>query len=379
MERTLKVLFVDDDQMVQEIARSILGQEGDLAVEVAGSGEIALNKLDHVKYDAVITDYLMPGINGVDLIREARKKGCESIFILFTGKGSEEIATDSLVIGAEYYFLKSGDAKTDLDLIKATLRQNGPKAEVRLEQSTVAQSARDEDDRGVRSFPSYHRRVRSSNGLPRPRDKCLLREDNRHRKGERRGNQARERVERALSDLVGAFEEITRTGTDVHLEGYSPLLNKPLKVSIFSPEKGHFVAMIDDLDKERGLEEALRQANRKLNLLGSVTRQDMQDQFMAMNGFINMAHDGCDNEVIRDYLEKALRSGENIRHILEFSRDYERIGVKPPEWFMLKDTVERVLTDLKIEGIRTNIKLDGLEVLADQLLERALYHLMDNM
>ena len=136
MERTLKVLFVDDDQMVQEIARSILGQEGDLAVEVASSGEIALNKLDHVKYDAVITDYLMPGINGVDLIREARKKGCESIFILFTGKGSEEIATDSLVIGAEYYFLKSGDAKTDLDLIKATLRQNGSKAEVRPEQGT---------------------------------------------------------------------------------------------------------------------------------------------------------------------------------------------------------------------------------------------------
>ena len=139
------------------------------------------------------------------------------------------------------------------------------------------------------------------------------------------------------------------------------------------------MAMIDDLDKERGLEEALRQANRKLNLLGSVTRQDMQDQFMAMNGFISMAHDGCDNEVIKDYLEKALRSGENIKHILEFSRDYDRIGMKPPEWFTLKETVERVLTDLKIEGIRTNIKLDGFEVLADQLFERALYHLMDSV
>ncbi len=238
MERTLKVLFVDDDQMVQEIARSILGQEGDLAVEVASSGEIALNKLDHVKYDAVITDYLMPGINGVDLIREARKKGCESIFILFTGKGSEEIATDSLVIGAEYYFLKSGDAKTDLDLIKATLRQNGSKAEVRPEQGTWHSQLVTRMTEGFAHFQA----ITDTSGVPTG---YLVREINASFEritgigrenvvGTKLGNGSRD----IYIDLVSAFEEIDQDGNGRPSRGLLPSSQQsPEGVNILAGER----------------------------------------------------------------------------------------------------------------------------------------------
>lgn len=381
MAKTPRVLFVDDNLMLHDVAKSILGQEGDLSIEVAGSGEIALTKMDNTKYDAVITDYEMPGINGVDFIRQARAKGCEAVFIIFTGKGSEEIATDSIVSGAEFYCLKTGDAKSDLEQIKAILRENTSEEEVGVEQGRWHSQLVNRMTEGFAHFQA----ITDQSGKPTG---YMVREINTSFEritGIGRENVVGTRVgesdqsSRDLDDdLLRAFGEITRTGKDVHLEGYSPVLRKWLKVSVFSPEPGQFMAIVDDLEKEKGLEDALRQANRKLNLLGSISRQDMQNQLTAMIGFISVAQNKCESEVTGDFLAKALRSGENIKRILEFTRDYERIGVKGPEWFTLKDALTKALVDMPLDGVQLTIDLDGLEIYSDRLIERVLFHLVDN-
>ncbi|MCJ7719524.1 PAS domain S-box protein, partial [Candidatus Bathyarchaeota archaeon] len=77
-----------------------------------GSVEEALNKLKEREYDAVVSDYVMPGKDGIDFLKELRDAGNDIPFMIFTGKGKEEIAIRALNLGADGYFCKIGSPET---------------------------------------------------------------------------------------------------------------------------------------------------------------------------------------------------------------------------------------------------------------------------
>lgn len=108
-EGVSRVLHVDDDACFLEMSKQILEIEGKFEVEMATSVDEAFKKLEQFHYDVVISDYDMPGRNGLEFLEELKKTTGSPPFILFTGKGREEVAVRALNLGAFRYLNKHGD------------------------------------------------------------------------------------------------------------------------------------------------------------------------------------------------------------------------------------------------------------------------------
>jgi PAS domain S-box-containing protein len=107
-KKLIRVLHVDDELGLLKVAKQCLEMQGPFHVDTTGSVEEALNKMKEKEYDAVVSDYQMPGKDGLEFLEEIRKSGNSIPFILFTGKGREEVAIRALNLGANRYFNKVG-------------------------------------------------------------------------------------------------------------------------------------------------------------------------------------------------------------------------------------------------------------------------------
>ena len=108
----IRVLHVDDDARILRISKSILETMGAYEVETASSVREAFDKMEKVEYDVVISDYHMPGKDGLQFLKELREKGNQISFVLFSGDLSDEIKVDALSFGADGYFRKIGSPET---------------------------------------------------------------------------------------------------------------------------------------------------------------------------------------------------------------------------------------------------------------------------
>ncbi len=105
----IPVLYVDDEKNLLEIGRIFLERTGDFQVDVAGSAREGLSQLESGKYAAIISDYQMPGMDGIAFLREVRAQNPDIPFLLFTGRGREEVVIQALEHGADFYIQKGGD------------------------------------------------------------------------------------------------------------------------------------------------------------------------------------------------------------------------------------------------------------------------------
>ena len=108
----LSVLYVDDEPALLDIARLFLERSGKLRVETAPAAGAAIDLLKSRTYDGIISDYEMPQISGVEFLRYIRLNYPDLPFVLFTGRGREEIAIEALNSGADFYLQKGGDPRT---------------------------------------------------------------------------------------------------------------------------------------------------------------------------------------------------------------------------------------------------------------------------
>ena len=131
---------------------------------------------------------------------------------------------------------------------------------------------------------------------------------------------------------------------------------------------------------ERGkIGKALQQANQKLNILASVTRHDILNKLMALLTFLDLSKEEAKkNPVILDYVEKELQISEAIQRQIEFTRFYQDIGVKAPEWEDVAAVIRRASDSLKVHGITPDVMFSGLVIYADPLIEKVFYNLMEN-
>jgi PAS domain S-box-containing protein len=108
----MRVLHVDDEPALLRIVKQCLEMQGSLQVDTAVSSEEAVKKLEKETYDVIVCDYQMRGKDGLELLKELREKGNNIPFIMFTGKGREEVAIKALNLGADQYLNKTGDPET---------------------------------------------------------------------------------------------------------------------------------------------------------------------------------------------------------------------------------------------------------------------------
>ena len=92
---TISILVVDDEPSVLDVFRLILEQQPGFIVETLATSTEALALLDTRYFDVIIADFSMPDIDGLTLLREARARGCQSLFVIVTGKRLAHIAMDT--------------------------------------------------------------------------------------------------------------------------------------------------------------------------------------------------------------------------------------------------------------------------------------------
>jgi len=135
----------------------------------------------------------------------------------------------------------------------------------------------------------------------------------------------------------------------------------------------------EDITDTRSAEEALRRANSKLNLLSSITRHDILNQITAAEGYLGIAEEDVCDETTRKYLKSIHTAVSAIQRQIEFTSDYQDMGVQKPEWQAPEELVRLSAAQLHLpEEIALTIDLGGLLVYADPMLNKVFYNLMDN-
>ena len=119
----ISVLYVDDEAPLLDIAKIYLERTGDFSVGTATSAPEALVLLQEQAFDAIVSDYQMPEMDGIAFLQQVRKSGDTIPFILFTGRGREEVVIQALNEGADFYLQKGGEPKSQFAELAHKVRQ----------------------------------------------------------------------------------------------------------------------------------------------------------------------------------------------------------------------------------------------------------------
>ncbi|MFC7225059.1 PAS domain S-box protein [Halalkalicoccus sp. GCM10025322] len=120
---TIRVLHVDDEPDQAELTAAFLTREDDrFTIEMASNASDGLNRLSETQFDCVISDYDMPDQTGIEFLKAVREEYPDLPFILYTGEGSEKVASDAISAGVTDYLQK--ESGTDQYTILANRVRN---------------------------------------------------------------------------------------------------------------------------------------------------------------------------------------------------------------------------------------------------------------
>ena len=121
--KTLRILLVDDHPVVLKGIRSMLSENPEIEiVGEASSGEEALDKLNQLEPDVVLTDILMPGMNGIEITRRVKRARPETVVILLTMYDSNVYVMEGLRAGAAGYLVKNSSPEFLLHAIETAVK-----------------------------------------------------------------------------------------------------------------------------------------------------------------------------------------------------------------------------------------------------------------
>ena len=141
---------------------------------------------------------------------------------------------------------------------------------------------------------------------------------------------------------------------------------------------GRIILTLVDITARKSAEDALRQANTKLNMMGRLTRNDLMSAVSALLRRINEGMSEFDDPAVRRYLESLEEDARFVQRRVEITRDYQDLGLRPPDWQPLQKVIQEVTSCLLLPGISVRPWVERLEVFADPLLDRVFFNLIEN-
>jgi signal transduction histidine kinase len=149
-------------------------------------------------------------------------------------------------------------------------------------------------------------------------------------------------------------------------------------VRVMIENKPCFVGIGIDISDRKKAESAIQTANKKLNILSSITRHDILNKLTALHLFLELAETqpvagGCES-----YVRLAHEAADDIQRQIEFTRYYQDIGMQEPQWTVLPGIVQSAFSQVDFRGIASEIQCGGFEIFVDPLIEKVFYNLADN-
>lgn len=375
----ISVLYVDDEPELLGLCRIFLERDGDFRVTPIGSVQEALGLLGGSSFDAIVSDYQMPDIDGLEFLKRVRSKNEGIPFILFTGRGREEVVIEAINNGVDFYLQKGGDPKSQF----AELGHKIKKA-VNTRFAINALRTENEKNRGLMDHASDAIFIADASS-------GMLVDAN-----------------RKARDLIGRSPEEIRSmhQTDLHPPEKKDLYPEmflrnaregtAFQTEIIAGHDGRYVPVIasttiidlggrlclmeifHDISDIKMAQDALQLANKKLNLLAEITRHDIRNKLTVMGGYLDLIKERPSESQHSMYVRKMKDTVSIIGENIEFTKLYQNLGIVAPAWQNVHEVFFAACTHVDIKKIRVQSDSEGFEIYADPLLERVFYNLVDN-
>jgi len=139
------------------------------------------------------------------------------------------------------------------------------------------------------------------------------------------------------------------------------------------------VAAVRDITDRKTVENTLVRVNQKLNVLSQLTRNDLTNQIFVLSSYLELAkHQLAGQERITEIVQKGVHTIRLINETIEYSKDFQDMGAKPPKWQNMKLVLLMGLSHISIGNIQHSIETENLEIFADPLLEKVCQRLFTN-
>ena len=186
----------------------------------------------------------------------------------------------------------------------------------------------------------------------------------------------------AFSVLMGRATEGEQIHAGVSVRGYTS--EKELRwleigmAEIIWEDKASLLMLIMDVTKQKIAQDSLVQSNKKLNLLSSITRHDVLNQITILLAYLDLLKKKNNDPNLDPFITKQVEATQSIRSQIIFTKEYQDIGVKEPQWQNIGNTIKTARDNARVEYVEFSNKLYSIEIYADPLLEKVFSNLIIN-
>jgi CheY-like chemotaxis protein len=333
---SVSILIAEDSKTQVEILRHLLESDG-YSVKVAYNGREALDQIKKEQPDLVLTDVMMPEMNGYELCKNLKSDPDTSSIpvILVTQLFDPQDVLSGLECGADNFIIKPYEKDCLLERIRLIQDDKNQYLDVPAQPDVpvffggkVHYISSNRQKILNILLSTYEIAINKNNEL----------------------NEAKDRIALVNDQLSDANDELIR-------------INEDLK---------------NEISERKRVELSLSQANKKINLLSSITRHDMKNTMMALLSYNELARMDEPEQKFQDYLERENSLLSRLSAQIEFTRLYEELGVKGAVWVDLGRLITEQGRTFTTVSISSGPDLKYYEIFVDPLIEKIFYNLFDN-
>lgn len=304
----IALLYVDDEPDILTIGKRFLEKKGGFTVHTSENVNDAITLLSERRFDAIISDYQMPVCDGIRFMQYLRERGDETPFIIFTGKGDEEVVIRALNSGVDFYLQKEGDLRKQFAELENAIRYA-------VAQKRSEKALRESENRYRSLFDSMHdgyvhHQVIRNQGAKTIRYPII--EANKafeEISGLSRDQILGKEMKEILSELEAAWDERFERAAFMHetqvFDYPHPDLERHFEVSIYSPGSTECSTLFHDITEKKKREEETKRSLRDKEILLKEIHHRVKNNMQVVSSLLMLQKENILDTTVRDLLSES--------------------------------------------------------------------------
>ncbi len=372
----IKIRIIDKDEDLLEKAESFIEDKKDsYQIETFTSSEKALEKLEKTTPDIIISEYDLPEVNGLELLKRLREKEKNIPFIIFTKVQESEVLLRALKLDVNDYILKGRDSEADLENLVNAIEEVEQKYSEKVSENELFQDLleripdtiyfKDEDARFIRVSKS---------------------------KAEELGAEEDEIIGKTDLDFYPkeTAEEMYEDDMEV-IEEEKPIIGREEKVPSPDEEWWASTTKVPRYDEEGNVIGMLgitrditekKKAEQREEFLHTLLRHDLRNKISVVDGYLDLLESSKLSEEQKDFVNRAIKAVKDSSELIEKVRTLREVREEKAEEVSLDQIIESVVMEEKPQAENANIELEyercECKALAGALLDEVFYNLIEN-